>query len=331
MNEFFTIFFSRYCLTILLILGTIGLILNTLIFTRNTFRKNSCVHYFLASTIANYFVVFFILPSRILSDGFNIDPGRYNLYYCKIRFYTYFTSKSLASWFIVLACLDRKMSSSQSVRRRAFARLQTSRQLIAITTIIGLIFYGHVLVFYDIEDGECDARTGSYRIFNDSIYLIGYSILPPLLMLFFGIWTIVSTRRLRRIVPRIGRRLGSLNHRDNTLMLMLILQVGLISITSIPHAVQKLYSTLTYYIPKDSFTKSVEDISIIIIRTVSFFSHSCTFYILTLSGKVFREELCKIIKEFLCNNKHEDVQTDHQIRTISQTVKCIGIDQQSRK
>jgi magnesium-transporting ATPase (P-type) len=324
--------FSRYCLIALFILGIIGLTLNTLIFTRQTFRQNSCVHYFLASTIANYFVVFFILPSRILSDGFDIDPGRYNLFYCKIRFYTYFTAKSLSSWFIVLACFDRKMSSSHHVHRRAFARLTISRWMILITTLIGLLFYSHVLIFYEIDQNhQCDAREGVYRLFNDSVYLIGYSLAPPFLMLLFGIWTIGNTRRIRRIVPRFGRRITPLNHRDHTLMLMLFLQVILITITAVPHAIQKLYSTLTLDIPKNDFRKAADNVFIIVVRTISFFNHSCTFYILTLSGKMFRQELYKIMKKLICKTRQQRIRTNLQLRTLTQTVKYTGNEQQLTK
>ncbi|CAF0916834.1 unnamed protein product [Adineta steineri] len=313
--------FSRYCLMVLFILGTIGLTLNTLIFTRRTFRQNSCVHYFLASTIANYFVVFFILPSRILSDGYDIDPGQYNLPYCRLRFYTYFTAKSLSSWFIVLACFDRRMSSSQSVHSRAFARPIIARWMIAITTLVGLLFYAYVPVFYIIDSNHnCGARAGFYSLFDDSVYLVGYSLAPPLLMLIFGIWTIGNTRRLRRIVPR-GRRLSPLNKRDHTLMLMLFLQVTLITITTVPHAVQKLYSTLTLDVPKDDFTKAAENVFIIVVRTVSFVNHSCTFYLLTLSGKMFRQELYKITRKFMCKLGRQAIRTDHQLRTLTQTVK----------
>jgi magnesium-transporting ATPase (P-type) len=323
--------FSRYCLIALFILGTIGLVLNTFIFTRKTFRQNSCVHYFLASTIANYFVVFFILPSRVLSDGFNIDPGHYNLFYCKIRFYTYFTAKSLSSWFIVLACFDRKMSSSHDVHRRAFARPTISRWMIFTTTLIGLLFYAHVLIFYEIgENQQCDARAGVYRLFNDSVYLIGYSLAPPLLMLLFGIWTIANTRRLRRIVPRFGRRITPLNHRDHTLLFMLFLQVILITITVLPHAVQKLYSTLTLDVPKDDFRKAADNVFIIVVRTISFFNHSCTFYILTLSGKMFRQELFKLMKKFICKPRHQHTGTNQRLRTLTLTVvKFTGNNQQT--
>jgi magnesium-transporting ATPase (P-type) len=323
--------FSCYCLITLFILGIIGLTLNTLIFTRKTLYHNSCVHYFLASTIANYFVIYFILPSRILSDGYNIDPGHYNLFYCKLRFYTYFTAKSLSSWFIVLACFDRKMSSSENVHRRAFARFTVSRWMIFGTTIIGLLFYAHVLVYYEIgPDGNCDARAGAYRLFNDSVYLVGYSLVPPLLMLIFGIWTIGNTRRLRRIAPKVSRRITPLNNRDRALMLMLFLQVILITVTALPHAIQKLYSTLTLDTPKDDFVKAADNVFIVVVRAISFFNHSCTFYILTLSGKMFREELYKIMKKFICKTRNQPLQTSQQLRTLTHVVKCTGNDQQLR-
>ena len=140
-------------------------------------------------------------------------------------------------------------------------------------------------------------------------------------MLLFGVWTIVNTRRLRRIVPRFGRRISPLNHRDHTLMLMLSLQVILITITSVPHAIQKLYSTLTLSVPKDDYTKAADNVFIIIVRTISFFNHSCTFYILTLSGKMFRQELYKIMKKFICKTRHQRIGTRQQVRTLTQTIK----------
>lgn len=331
MLDLISTIFSRYCQILLCIFGVIGLILNTIIFTRKIFRQNSCVHYFLASTIANYFVVFFVLPSRVLSDGFDIDPGRYSLFYCKIRFYTYFTAKSLSSWFIVLACFDRKMSSSDDAHRRAFARVIVSRWMIFITTLVGLLFYSHVLIFYEIDSNQrCDARPGAYRLFNDVVYLIGYSLAPPSLMLLFGVWTIANTRRLRRIVPRFGRRLASLNHRDHTLMLMLFLQVILITITAVPHAIQKLYSTLTVAVPKDDFRKAADNAFIVIVRTISFFNHSCTFYILTLSGRMFRKELGKIIRKILCYTRRPQRRSraPHlQLRSVTQTFNQTGNEQ----
>lgn len=292
---------SRYCLSILLLLGLIGLTLNTLIFTRKIFRQNSCVRYFLASSIANYFVVYFVLPSRILSDGFNIDPGTYNLFYCKLRFYTYFTAKSLSSWFIVLACFDRQMSSSRNAHYRAFSRLVVSRWMITGTIIAGLLFYAHVLVFYEIDQNQkCNPRPGVYRVVNDGIYLIGYSITPPLVMLIFSLGTLRNAKRFRRVGPQSVRHLSKLSKRDRGLMLMVLFEVILITVTALPHAVQKLYSTLTADVPKDSLTKASDNLFTIVVRAISFFNHSCSFYVLTLSGRMFREELFKLLRKACC-------------------------------
>ena len=307
--------FSRYFLSLMLLLGIIGLSLNTLIYTRKALRNNSCVQYFLASTIANYFVVFFVLPSRILSDGFAIDPGTYNLGYCKLRFFTYFTGKSLASWFIVLACFDRKMSSSRNARFRSFSRPAVARWMILGMTIALCVYFSHVLVTYTIEKKACNPITGIYRFFNDSLYVIGYSLTPPILMLIFGSLTIRDMKRLGRVAAQTAKRQSMITKRDRGLMLMLLLEVILTTLTAIPHAVQKLYATSTANNPKSDYVKAGDSLFSTIVRCISFFNHSCSFYILTLSGRMFREELKKIINEYCCRFR------DRRRKTMTVTMK----------
>ncbi|CAF1489032.1 unnamed protein product [Rotaria sordida] len=110
---------------------------------------------------------------------------------------------------------------------------------------------------------------------------------------------------------------------------MLLLQVSLASITAVPHAVQKLYSTLTLNVPKDDLTKAADNVFIVVVRTISFFNHSCTFYLLTLSGKMFRQELYKIMKKFICRSRHEGIHANLQLRTLTQTIKLNRTDPHS--
>ncbi|CAF1410363.1 unnamed protein product [Didymodactylos carnosus] len=290
--------FARYISIILFGFGFIGLTLNTLVFTRKALRQNSCTRYFLASTIANYLVVYFILPSRILSDGFNVDPGTYSLGYCKFRFYIYFTFKSLSSWFIVLASIDRFMCSSRSFKCRQFSRLSVARNTIVITTIICLLFYSHILIFYDNRNGICDSLKGIYQIFNDVCYLVGYSVIPPILMSLFGVLTIYNVRRLRLVAPKTkGSRVVVITNKNQQLALMLLFQVIFISLTSVPHATQKLYKTLTSSFVKSDLLRAQENLYAEIARVISFVNHTCSFYILTLSSKTFRTELVKLFEE----------------------------------
>ncbi|CAF1265042.1 unnamed protein product [Didymodactylos carnosus] len=296
--NFVSVFFARYVLSVLFLLGFIGLTLNTLVFTRRVLLQNSCARYFLASTIANYLVVYFVIPSRVLSDGFNVDPGTYSLGYCKFRFYIYFTCKSLSSWFIVLACIDRFKSSSRNFKCRQFSRLSVARNNIVITTIVCILFYSHVLIFYDNRNGICDSLIGIYRMFDDTCYLIGYSIVPPILMSVFGVWTIYNMHHLRLIAPKsTGSRAAVMMKRNQQLAFMLLFQVIFITLTTVPHAIQKLYSTLTSDFVKSDLILAQDNFYAEVARVISFLNHTCSFYILTLSGKTFRTELVKMFEK----------------------------------
>lgn len=56
-----------------LVPGVFGIVLNILVFTRLTRRHEPCSLYFFSSTCCNLFVVFIVLPVRIVSNSFNID------------------------------------------------------------------------------------------------------------------------------------------------------------------------------------------------------------------------------------------------------------------
>lgn len=65
--------FIRSFSSFLFAAGVIGHTLNICVFTRRTLRSNPCARYFLAMAIAGFFVVFGILPLRLLQIVFKID------------------------------------------------------------------------------------------------------------------------------------------------------------------------------------------------------------------------------------------------------------------
>ena len=70
--------------------GAIGLIFNVLVFTRPVPNRQLCSFYFLISTLFNLFVVYNILPVRIVSNSFNLDSANYNLGICETEFYSFY-------------------------------------------------------------------------------------------------------------------------------------------------------------------------------------------------------------------------------------------------
>lgn len=78
------VWFAKYWLISLIILGTIGHTLNIFIFTGSKFRSIACVRYFLAATLSGIFVTCVSAPARLLQNGYNIDVLGYSTAQCKI-------------------------------------------------------------------------------------------------------------------------------------------------------------------------------------------------------------------------------------------------------
>jgi hypothetical protein len=295
---------NRYFPLPFMLLGSIGLMLNIIIFTRRSLCNNSCVQYLLFNTLSNIIVLYWVVVTRIVSDGYANDLSVRSDSFCKIRYFLTYYSRTLSTWFIVLACIDRWLSSIQAKQR--FNKVSFARRVILVTCIICFISYGHVLFLFGIQTTPgsssvtCYALTGSYRIFSDLQYLIFYALGPPILMLFFGILTLKNIRRSRRLViPNINAenqlKAKSITRRDGQLLAMILLQIMIIIIFTLPFAVQKLYDTLTLQKQQTPFQKAQYNLITAILRLLSYGSHAFGFFFYTLSAKIFRSEFLKII------------------------------------
>ncbi|CAF3557167.1 unnamed protein product [Rotaria sp. Silwood1] len=118
---------NRYLPLPFLVLGTIGVILNIIIFTRRSLVINSCIHYLLANTVANFIVLYWVVITRIMSDGYKIDPSITSDVFCKMKYFLTYVSRTLSTWFLLLACIDR-WASSPALMMLAFG-LATLRNL----------------------------------------------------------------------------------------------------------------------------------------------------------------------------------------------------------
>jgi hypothetical protein len=101
-----------------IIFGTFGNLLNIIIFTRRSLRTNPCSMYFLISSINNIFVICVALIPRYLSTNWNLDPSATNNILCKLYYFFIYASLNLVLCFIVLASIDRYLSTSHNVLLR---------------------------------------------------------------------------------------------------------------------------------------------------------------------------------------------------------------------
>lgn len=196
---------NRYLPIPLLFFGTIGNILNIFVFTRETFRNNACVAYFLASTIFDSFVILVGLFPRLL-NGFGVDPTQYSAILCKLRFFITYYAGYTAAWFISLACVERYLCSSENVHRRQLITMKRAYLSMGFIILIGCIIFGEEFYCIDINQQLLGAPQSCYqlqsdincRIFDSLLQFLFQILAPAVMMIVFGLLTIRNVRQKHR-------------------------------------------------------------------------------------------------------------------------------------
>ncbi|CAF3713833.1 unnamed protein product [Rotaria sordida] len=167
--------FNRYVSILIFLFGVVGNILNILVLSQRALRSNSCAWIFLASSIANLISILFGLTTRIIS-GWTTDPIDNIGWACKLRAFVVFSTRTIASWLIVLATVDRWLSSSTNVHRRQKSTLKNVQRWTTIIVILSILLYAQQLYCYEAN-------------------LIDTPLRCYVLMILFGLLTISNVRQ----------------------------------------------------------------------------------------------------------------------------------------
>ncbi|CAF1016389.1 unnamed protein product [Rotaria sp. Silwood1] len=308
-----TIQINRYFTIIVFCFGTIGNILNILILSQRSFRSNSCTWLFLISSYANLISILFGLTTRIKS-GWNYDFTYTNRHLCKIRAFIVFTSRTIAFWLITLATINRWASSCVNVNYRRMSTLKRSQQGTIIIILISFLLYLQMFYCYDANQInvplQCYGKSILCRHLTDLTY--GFiSILCPLLFMFiFGIMTILNVRQsqrrtsnfiLKTIIQNNPRIFDDQHKRlkkksEHNLLLILFIQILLLTLLTLPQAIQKIYSTIIQKNSLNSLDKTIHDFIYSFVLLLSFIANGIPFYIYTLCGGIiFRRALYDLV------------------------------------
>ncbi|UJR24430.1 hypothetical protein I4U23_005806 [Adineta vaga] len=308
---------NRYGPIPLIFFGLIGNILNILVFTRQTFRNNSCIIFFLASSISDGIKIIAGLVARVL-NGFNYDASQYSSILCKFRLFTTYYSGYTAAWFIGFACIERYLTSSTDIHKRQLVTKKNTYLSIIFVLIFGIFVFGEEFYCIDSYQHLLGAPQSCYQLQQNVICQIVDSLMqflfeifaPALMMMIFGYLIVRNIRRkhLRVITKRNGtnsitshrvthdENKESIQKRDVQLIMMLLIQVIYYVFSSFPISIYKFYAIATMNENKSSLRRAIEN-TIFILSILSLFSNNCVnFYIYTLSGTVFRKELWKIFR-----------------------------------
>lgn len=182
---------------VIIVIGTIGCVCNFITFTSIKLRKNSCSFYFFVAAIFDLLTLDFGALTRLLGDHFGLAVYHQSQIYCKIRQYLVNTLPALATLFIVLAAMDRFLSTSSKLVYRSWATIPYARRIALISALICMASYLHYLLQADLQP-TCSLPKGAYGTFAVVYSIVWTSVFPHALMLGFGYGTyyhICQTRR----------------------------------------------------------------------------------------------------------------------------------------
>jgi NADH:ubiquinone oxidoreductase subunit 3 (subunit A) len=210
-----------------------------------------------------------------------------------------------------IGTIDRWLSSSMNVHRRQMSSFKNVKR--GIVTVICLSSLVYSQIFYCYEANRTDSPTKCYGktiwccILIDLQFTFLTVIIPSLLMVIFGVMTVVNIHHsaVSRIQPMatiatINARSQHSRKTEHYLVVMLFVQVTLLTLFSLPQAIQNLYSNITLHEIKSASTIATDNFIFNLFFLLAYVTNGMPFYIYTLTGgTVFRQALLDAIKELV--------------------------------
>lgn len=284
----------RYGMSTYLVLGNFGNLFNIIIFRQRRFRNNSCALYLLVASIVNIFIINFGVITTIYSLYY-INPETYSIIYCKLRLYLHHSTLMISRSMIILAYIDRFAVCSTSKRIHTFCRRKIAICLVILISLAWPIIASHIPVLLTIKSGHCSAY-GKYSLIYSIYLFIAAGFLPPTLMTIFGYLTIRSLHHMRARIRSNIIRIPQIRKKDYYLVIMLISEVTIYLISTIPHPLHTLYITITRDIIKSSFRIQIESFIMFIANPFLIYINSAaTFYIYICTSRAYRRQCRQLI------------------------------------
>ena len=287
---------SKVLLILLIIIGTVGNTLNLFIFTRPFLLKSSCTLYMIAASIDNLLVIYTSLLTRLLSTGFSIDIAAFSNFTCRFRFYVGYVFFALSPYFFILACFDRYCLSSPSASRRSWSSRKITQRCIVGAILLACILYSHMAFFFELHPVRggftCYSRQGVYDLFYRIFYLLIYCLLPSFAMGVLCTLTLMNIRHQSRRIRSnlVNKGIGLHRRIDRQLIRMLFSQVLIQFLCTLPFAILNLLGLMID--TNGSVFAFFQQIWILPL----FVSYTTSFYVFTMSSRLYRQELMKLLK-----------------------------------
>ncbi|CAF1270945.1 unnamed protein product [Rotaria magnacalcarata] len=300
---------NHYITLFVFLFGTVGNVLNIIVLSQPLLRRTPCAFYFLGSSVASLGIILIGLPSRMIAGKIS-DLTHTSSYLCKLRIFLLYSFRTTSAWLLVFATIDRWCSSSTKIHRRRLSSHKTAGNNIIIIVTVSFVLWIESMFCYDADVEQapikCYGKSNSCRIYNDVVYASSTIAIPSVFMLIFGLLTIRNISRSRRasraffntdlnLVQVNRRKRKSTRRTEVSLTCMLLLQVVLLTLCSVPQAIHQFYLTFTIDVSKSPLRVAIENFIVNFNFSLTYIGNAIPFYIYTLNSTVFRQTLIRLV------------------------------------
>ncbi|CAF1313872.1 unnamed protein product [Adineta ricciae] len=310
---------NRYFAILIFLFGITGNSCNILVLSQRKFRSNPCTWLFLMSSVAFFISILGGIVSRVLST-WEIDLTNTNQFLCKIRIFVALNSMTVAYWLILLGTIDRWLSSSINANRRRMSTLKNAQRSTIFTVILSTLIHIQELFCFEANlintPVKCYSKTEICGIISDLCFALITILCPLCFMLIFGLMIISNIRQSRARLHPTPMKIDSHTDQnrstvgvedqnqekkmDRYLLMMLLVQILILLVFTLPFAISKIYTTITRHNVKSTLQRTIESFIVNLLFLFVFIAAGMPFYIYTLSGgHMFRQALVNLMKTFM--------------------------------
>jgi hypothetical protein len=283
-------YISSYVPYVILVIGNIGCICNFITFTSKRLRRNPCGWYFLMSALFDFAFINFGLFTKLAGEQYGSTLQNTNLAWCRIRVYVTWVLPCFSTSYLVLASLDRCLSTSRNPRLRSFSQIKVAHRMTCVPIILYSLTTSHQF-FYFVLQPNCVALPGAYSFFLSMYSIVWTSLIPQIVILIFGLITYYNIRKSRRHLA-ISINQGITQRRNRTDLNMITITLVQVISSSILLNIRTgyySYGRITAHTPKDNYRLTVEALLLQISNYIFFLNFSKNFFVNTLSSNLFRK------------------------------------------
>jgi hypothetical protein len=200
-----------------------------------------------------------------------------------------------------MACIDRWSSCSTNARIRRFSSVTMAKRIVIIIIGIWLILPIHVPIFSNIQPPgniACSVTNDDIALYHRFYTIIMGGALPTIITLTCSlfIWKNLQERRQRRVVISNSDADKRMKIRDQQIILMLLIQVVIFMVSTIPFMSFNIYDTMTRTITNKSADRKAIEAFLKSFTELLVYLIALSFYSNTLVSHSFRKELILLLQ-----------------------------------